>query len=315
MNSKTLALVTDAWWPQVNGVVNTLMHTRAALAERGYQVTMLTPQDHPTLPCPSYPEIRLALRPAPRLHAHLDALQPDHIHVATEGPLGLAARSWCLRRGRAFTSSYHTQFPEYIRKRLPVPLAVSYAFVRRFHNAAARTMVATSSQEAVLKRWRFRNIVRWTRGVDTNLFSPEDRAPLDVLSLDLPGTKCIIGDGPALKAMRERFPQVLFRGYKFGKELARLLAAADVFVFPSRTDTFGLVMLEALACGVPVAAFPVTGPLDVIENGVTGILSEDLHGAALAALRLDRTRCRAEALKHTWAESSRQFSDNLVPAA
>ena len=335
MNSKTLAIVTDAWWPQVNGVVNTLMHTRAALTERGYQVTLLTPQDHPTLPCPSYPEIRLALRPAPRLHARLDALQPDHIHIATEGPLGLAARSWCLRRGRAFTSSYHTQFPEYIRKRLPVPLAVSYAFVRRFHNAAARTMVATSSQEAVLKRWRFRNIVRWTRGVDTNLFSPEDRAPLNVprpvfayagrvaveknleafLSLDLPGTKCVIGDGPALKALRERFPQALFTGYKFGKELARLLAAADVFVFPSRTDTFGLVMLEALACGVPVAAFPVTGPLDVVENGVTGILSEDLHAAALAAVRLDRARCRAEALKHTWTESSRQFSDNLVPAA
>jgi glycosyltransferase involved in cell wall biosynthesis len=335
MNSKRLAIVTDAWWPQVNGVVNTLMHTRAALTERGYQVTLLTPQDHPTLPCPSYPEIRLALRPAPRLHARLDALQPDHIHIATEGPLGLAARSWCLRRGRAFTSSYHTQFPEYIRKRLPVPLAVSYVFVRRFHNAAARTMVATSSQEAVLKRWRFRNIVRWTRGVDTSLFSPEDCAPLNVprpvfayagrvaveknleafLSLDLPGTKCVIGDGPALKALRERFPQALFTGYKFGKELARLLAAADVFVFPSRTDTFGLVMLEALACGVPVAAFPVTGPVDVVENGVTGVLSEDLHAAALAAVRLDRARCRAEALKHTWAESSRQFSDNLVPAA
>jgi glycosyltransferase involved in cell wall biosynthesis len=335
MNSKTLAIVTDAWWPQVNGVVNTLMHTRAALTERGYQVTLLTPQDHPTLPCPSYPEIRLALRPAPRLHARLDALQPDHIHIATEGPLGLAARSWCLRRGRAFTSSYHTQFPEYIRKRLPVPLAVSYAFVRRFHNAAARTMVATASQEAALKRWRLRNIVRWTRGVDTTLFSPEDRAPLNVprplfayagrvaveknleafLSLDLPGTQCVIGDGPALKALRERFPQALFTGYKFGKELARLLAAADVFVFPSRTDTFGLVMLEALACGVPVAAFPVTGPVDVVENGVTGVLSEDLHAAALAAVRLDRARCRAEALKHTWAESSRQFSDNLVPAA
>jgi len=335
MNDKTLAIVTDAWWPQVNGVVNTLMHTRAALAARGYQVIMLTPQDHATLPCPSYPEIRLALRPGPRVHTRLDALRPDHIHIATEGPLGLAARAWCLRRQRAFTSSYHTQFPEYIRKRLPVPLAVSYAFMRRFHNAAARTMVATSSQEAVLTRWKFRNIVRWTRGVDANLFSPDDPAPLDVrrpvftyagrvaveknleafLSLDLPGTKCIIGDGPALKALRERFPQALFAGYKFGRELARVIAAADVFVFPSRTDTFGLVMLEAMACGVPIAAFPVTGPVDVVEQGVTGFLSEDLRAAALAALDLDRDRCRAEALKHTWAESSRQFSDNLVPAA
>jgi glycosyltransferase involved in cell wall biosynthesis len=335
MNDKTLAIVTDAWWPQVNGVVNTLMHTRAALAARGYRVIMLTPQDHATLPCPGYPEIRLALRPGPRVHERLDAMRPDHIHIATEGPLGLATRAWCLRRQRAFTSSYHTQFPEYIRKRLPVPLTVSYAFLRRFHNAAARTMVATSSQEAVLTRWKFRNIVRWTRGVDTDLFSPHDPAPLDVprpvfayagrvaveknleafLSLDLPGTKCVIGDGPALKALRDRFPQALFAGYKFGRELAGLISAADVFVFPSRTDTFGLVMLEAMACGVPIAAFPVTGPVDVVEHGVTGILSEDLRAAALAALDLDRDRCRAEALKRTWAESSRQFSDNLVPAA
>jgi glycosyltransferase involved in cell wall biosynthesis len=334
MNGKTLAIVTDAWWPQVNGVVNTLMQTRAALSERGYQVTMLTPQDYSTVPCPSYPEIRLALRPSARLHARLDALRPDHIHIATEGPLGLAARAFCLRRGLAFTTSYHTQFPEYLRKRLPVPLALSYAFMRRFHNAAAHTMVATPGQEAVLKRWRFRNIVRWTRGVDTALFSPEERAPLDVprpvftyagrvaveknleafLSLDLPGTKCVIGDGPALRALRGRYPNALFTGYRFGKELVRLLAAADVFVFPSRTDTFGLVMLEAMACGVPVAAFPVTGPVDVVTRGVTGILDEDLRTAALAALELDRRQCRTEALKHTWAESSRQFSDNLVPA-
>ena len=334
MNDKTLAIVTDAWWPQVNGVVNTLMQTRAALTELGYRVTLLTPQDYTTLPCPSYPEIRLALRPSRKLHARLDELRPDHIHIATEGPLGLAARAFCLRRGLAFTSSYHTQFPEYIRKRLPVPLAVSYAFMRRFHNAAARTMVATSGQEEVLKHWRFRNIVRWTRGVDTALFSPEERAQLDVarpvftytgrvaveknleafLSLDLPGTKCVIGDGPALRDLRERYPKTLFPGYKFGKDLVLHLAAADVFVFPSRTDTFGLVMLEAMACGVPVAAFPVTGPVDVVTRGVTGILDEDLRKAALAALELDRGRCRAEALKHTWKESSRQFSDNLVPA-
>jgi glycosyltransferase involved in cell wall biosynthesis len=186
----------------------------------------------------------------------------------------------------------------------------------------------------VLKRRRFRNIVRWTRGVDTMLFSPEERAQLDVarplftyagrvaveknlvafLSLDLPGTKCVIGDGPALRHLRARYPKTLFPGYKFGKDLARHLATADVFVFPSRTDTFGLVMLEAMACGVPVAAFPVTGPIDVITHGVTGMLDEDLRMAAIAALKLDRGRCRAEALKHTWSESSRQFCDNLVPA-
>jgi len=333
MSHKTLAIVTDAWWPQVNGVVNTLMQTRAALTGFGYQVTMLTPQDYATLPCPGYPEIRLALRPSRKLHARLDELRPDHIHIATEGPLGLAARAWCLHKGLAFTSSYHTRFPEYIRKRLPVPLALSYAFMRHFHNAAARTMVATSGQEEVLKRRRFRNIVRWTRGVDTTLFSHEERVQLDVarplftyagrvaveknleafLSLDLPGTKCVIGDGPALRHLRERYPKTLFPGYLFGKDLARHLAAADVFVFPSRTDTFGLVMLEAMACGVPIAAFPVTGPIDVVTHGVTGILDEDLRTAALGALKLDRGRCRAEALKHSWAESSRQFSDNLVP--
>jgi glycosyltransferase involved in cell wall biosynthesis len=247
--------------------------------------------------------------------------------------LTIVTDAWRLRKGLAFTSSYHTQLPEYLRKRLPLPLAVSYAFMRHFHSAAARTMVSTSGQEDLLRRWRFRNIVRWTRGVDTGLFSPEERAQLDVarplftyagrvaveknleafLSLDLPGTKCVIGDGPALTDLRKRYPETLFPGYKFGKDLARHLAAAEVFVFPSRTDTFGLVMLEAMACGVPVAAFPVTGPVDVITHGVTGILDEDLRAAALAALELDRGRCRAEALKHTWAESSRQFSDNLVP--
>jgi glycosyltransferase involved in cell wall biosynthesis len=334
MDDKTVAIVTDAWWPQVNGVVNTLMQTRAALHGQGYRVTLLTPQDHATLPCPGYPEIRLALRPSRKLHARLEALRPDHIHIATEGPLGIAARAWCLRHRLAFTTSYHTRFPEYIRKRVPLPLAASYAFLRRFHNAAARTMVATSSQEAVLRRWRFRNIVRWSRGVDTELFSPEERAQLDVarplftyagrvaveknleafLSLDLPGTKCVVGDGPALGELRRRYPQTRFPGYKFGKNLARQLAAADVFVFPSRTDTFGLVMLEAMACGVPVAAFPVTGPVDVLRHGVTGILDEDLRVAALAALELDRGRCRAQALQHAWTRSSRQFSNNLVPA-
>ena len=334
MSDTTLAIVTDAWLPQVNGVVNTLMQTRAALARRGYRVTLLTPQEHTTLPCPSYPEIRLALRPSRKVHALLDGLRPDHIHIATEGPLGLAARAYCLRKHIAFTTSYHTQFPEYLRRRLPVPLAATYSFLRRFHKAAARTMVATPSQEKLLRQWRFSHLVRWTRGVDTDLFRPDERAPLDVarplftcigrvaveknleafLSLELPGTKCVIGDGPQLEELKRRYPGVLFPGYKFGDDLARRLAAADVFVFPSRTDTFGLVMLEAMACGVPVAAFPVTGPIDVVTHGVTGILDPDLRQAALAALKLDRARCRAEALKHTWEESSRQFSDNLVPA-
>jgi glycosyltransferase involved in cell wall biosynthesis len=333
MTAPSVAIVTDAWRPQVNGVVNTLEHTRDNLAARGCRVAMLTPADYRTIPCPTYPEIRLALRPSARLRRQLDTLAPDHIHVATEGPLGLAARRYCMDNGLAFTTSYHTQFPEYIRKRVPVPVSVSYRFVRRFHGAALRTMVATASQEALLRKWNFRNIVRWSRGVDTDIFRPDEREPLAVarplftyagrvaveknleafLALDLPGSKCVIGDGPDLAKLKQRWPEVVFAGYRFGRELARYVASADVFVFPSLTDTFGLVMLEAMACGVPVAAFPVTGPLDVVTQGETGILDTDLRRAALAALGLDRERCRQEALRHTWQAASRQFLDNLVP--
>lgn len=333
MNAPSVAIVTDAWTPQVNGVVNTLQHTRDCLAAMGCRVHMLTPADHRTIPCPTYPEIRLSVRPSARLNRQLGVLRPDHIHIATEGPLGLAARRYCMRNGLAFTTSYHTQFPEYIRQRVPLPLGVSYLFVRRFHQAAIRTMVATASQAALLKKWRFRNIVRWSRGVDTDIFCPDEAEPLEVprplfayagrvaveknieafLGLDLPGSKCVVGDGPDLERLKRRWPDVLFTGYRFGRELARYLASADVFVFPSLTDTFGLVMLEAMACGVPVAAFPVTGPVDVISPGETGIMANDLRQAALAALALDRRRCREEALRHTWQAASRQFLDNLVP--
>lgn len=330
----SLAIVTDAWKPQVNGVVNTLQRTRDELTGLGYRVTMLTPADYRTVPCPSYPEIRMALRPAGLRSRQLDGLRPEHIHIATEGPLGLAARKFCLRNGLAFTTSYHTQFQEYVRKRLPVPLAVTYAVMRRFHAPASRTMVATPGQQRLPEHWRFRHIVRWSRGVDTTLFSPEDKVALAgrrplfayagrvaveknieaFLRLDLPGSKCVIGDGPALQALRRSYPEVRFTGYKFGKDLARHIAAADVFVFPSLTDTFGLVMLEAMACGVPVAAFPVTGPVDVVTQGITGILDSDLHKAATAALDLSRTRCREAALRYTWQAATRQFCANLVPA-
>jgi glycosyltransferase involved in cell wall biosynthesis len=333
MSARSIAIITDAWSPQVNGVVNTLQHTRDSLASMDCHVTMLTPADHRTVPCPTYPEIRLCVHPSGKLGRQLDALGPDHIHIATEGPLGLAARRYCMRNGLAFTTSYHTQFPEYIRKRMPVPISVSYTFVRRFHRAAIRTMVATASQEALLKKWKFSNIVRWSRGVDTEVFRPDEPETLDVprpvftyagrvaveknieafLELDLPGSKCVIGDGPDLDMLKRRWPEVLFTGYRFGSELARFVASADVFFFPSLTDTFGLVMLEAMACGVPVAAFPVTGPLDVVTHGETGMLDEDLRTAALAALDLDRRRCREEALRHTWQAASRQFLDNLVP--
>jgi glycosyltransferase involved in cell wall biosynthesis len=335
MTDASLAIVTDAWTPQVNGVVNTLHRTRDELVRLGYQVTMLTPADHRTLPCPSYPEIRMALNPGRVLAGQLDSLRPDRIHIATEGPLGLAARRYCLRNGLAFTTSYHTQFPEYIRKRLPVPLGITYNLMRRFHAPAARTMVATPGQQRLLEQWHFKHLVRWSRGVDTCLFTPDNKAPLAVrrplfayagrvaveknieafLRLELPGSKCVIGDGPALQEFRARYPDVRFTGYRFGEDLARHIAAADVFVFPSLTDTFGLVMLEAMACGVPVAAFPVTGPVDVVTQGVTGILDTDLRKAAIDALDLSGDHCRQAAMQYTWHAATRQFSANLVPVA
>jgi glycosyltransferase involved in cell wall biosynthesis len=335
MNVASVAIVTDAWSPQVNGVVNTLQHTRDELRRYGYRVSMLTPERHMTLPCPSYPEIRLAILPERWVSRQLESIAPDHIHIATEGPVGSAARRYCLKNRLAFTTSYHTQFPEYIRKRLPVPLHISYAFMRKFHGAARRTMVATPGQQRLLEQWHFHNIYRWSRGVDTELFRPDHKACLNVtrplffyagrvaveknieafLDLSLPGTKCIIGDGPALQLLRSRYPDVLFSGYRFGKDLARHIAAADVFVFPSLTDTFGLVMLEAMACGVPVAAFPVTGPIDVVTPGVTGILDTDLRKAAIDALDLSGECCREAAMQYTWQAATRQFSANLVPVA
>jgi len=328
-----IALVTDAWLPQTNGVVRTLTITAEKLAQFGHEVVSITPLDFRTVPCPTYPEIRLSLFAARRVRQRLDALDPDAVHIATEGPLGLAARSWCLRRGRDFTTSYHTQFPEYVRARIPIPLGVSYAFLRWFHGKAAHTLVATPSMRASLEARGFRNLAYWSRGVDTNLFRPRDESYLDVarpiwlyfgrvsvekgiedfLALDLPGTKLVVGDGPAAAALRSKYPEAVFTGYRFGDELARHVATADVFVFPSRTDTFGLVLIEAMACGVPVAAYPVTGPIDVVANGVTGVLSEDLRAAALAALKLDRGACREHALRYTWEAATHQFIATLTP--
>jgi glycosyltransferase involved in cell wall biosynthesis len=330
-----IALVTDAWLPQTNGVVRTLTTTVEKLAQAGHEVTPITPVDFRTIPCPTYPEIRLSLFAGGKVRRRLDALDPDAVHIATEGPLGLAARRWCLRRGRAFTTSYHTQFPEYVRARFPIPLAVSYAFLRWFHGSAAHTLVATPSMGRALVERGFRGLVLWSRGVDTEMFRPRDESCLDLprpiwlyfgrvsvekgiedfLSLDLPGTRLVVGDGPATEGLRRKYPGAVFTGYRFGEELARHVAAADVFVFPSRTDTFGLVLLEAMACGVPVAAYPVTGPIDVVENGVTGVLSEDLQAAALAALKLDRHACREHALRYTWEAATRQFIAALAPTS
>jgi glycosyltransferase involved in cell wall biosynthesis len=288
----------------------------------------------PAIACPSYPEIRLALAPGAQVARRLKAFRPHAIHIATEGPLGLAVRRYCRARGIPFTTSYHTRYPQYLRARWPVPLAVSYAWLRRFHGAAARTFVSSATLEAELAAHGFSRLHRWRRGVDLKRFRPVAPDPhlaqlprpvmlyagrlaveknLDAfLALDLPGTKVLIGDGPERAALGARYPQAVFGGYRFGEELVRCLAAADVLVFPSLTDTFGLAMIEALACGVPVAAFPVAGPVDVIEPGVTGALHPDLALAIGAALRLQRRVCAERAAAFSWHAATAQFLAGLA---
>ena len=328
-----IALVTDAWLPQVNGVVRTLGHTVREAEALGHEVHVIAPAGFRAVPCPTYPEIRLALFAGRAVRRRLEELAPDAVHIATEGPLGLAARNWCVRRERPFTTAYHTQFPEYVRARAPIPLGVGYAAVRWFHGRACRTLVATASMRRQLEARGLRNLALWGRGVDTALFRPHDKGFLDLprpiwlyfgrvavekgigdfLDLDLPGTKLVVGDGPARAALQRRYPRAVFAGYRYGEDLAAHVAASDVFVFPSRTDTFGLVLLEAMSCGVPVAAYPVAGPVDVVVNGVTGVLEEDLRSAALAALQLHPADCRRHALEHSWEASTRQFLAALEP--
>ena len=328
-----IAIVTDAWRPQVNGVVRTYENTVIQLNKLGHEVRVLNHEHHRTVPCPSYPSIRLAILPKRRLAAQLTAFGPDAIHIATEGPLGHAARSWCLQNGLPFTTSFHTQFPEYIRLRAPVPVAWSYAYLRRFHRPARRILVPTPSQRRRLLDRGFHNVEVWSRGVDMALFKPRDKTFLELprplfmymgrvaveknieafLEPELPGSKVVVGDGPDLDKLRKKYRDVRFTGFRFGEELAQHLAAADVFVFPSLTDTFGIVMLEAMACGVPVAAYPVTGPVDVVENGVTGVLDNDLRKAALAALELNPRDCIDFARSHSWLRCSELFASRLAP--
>ena len=326
-------IVTDAWAPQTNGVVRTLSQTAEWLGRFGHDVRMLTPRDFRSIACPTYPEIRLSLLPRKTMLTHIGGFSPHALHIATEGPLGLAARRYCLKHGLRFTTSYHTQFPQYLRARLPIPIAASYWALHRFHDAAARTMVSTRSLRDDLAARGFKNLANWRRGVDTTVFKP---GPKEFLSLPRPiaayvgrvaveknieaflrmawsGSKIVIGDGPERARLQAQYPQTLFTGFRFGEDLARHLAAADIMAFPSRTDTFGLVNLEAMACGVPVAAYPVTGPIDVIEDGVTGALDADLARAAERALKLDPLTCRAHALRFGWDASAREFEGNLVP--
>ncbi len=327
-----LLIATDAWRPQVNGVVRSIERLVEELPRLGAEVTVLSPGWFRSVPLPTYKEIRLAIARASTFARHVEDIKPDAIHIATEGPVGFGVRRWCLRNHRRFTTSYHTRFPEYIAKRVPVPLDWTYAVLRRFHNAGNGCMVATPTLHADLARRGFNNLMDWTRGVDGKLFRPREGARLPFagpiflyvgriaveknleafLNLDLPGSKVVVGDGPDLARLKAARPDVHFLGVMTGEALARAYAGADVFVFPSRTDTFGMVLLEALAAGLPVAAYPVPGPLDVIGSAPVGVLDEDLGKAAIAALDIPRERCRAFALDHSWEASARQFVDNVV---
>jgi glycosyltransferase involved in cell wall biosynthesis len=326
-----ILVVTDAWKPQVNGVVRSLESVGQALCETGNRIDFLTPQGFATIPLPTYAEIRLALVTPWAAAKQIEAVGADHIHIATEGPLGLAARRYCLRKKQIFTTSYHTRFPEYISARAPIPEKLTYAWLRRFHNASYGVMVATKSLAEDLKNHGFQRLMCWSRGVDHGIFNPSKATTLDLprpiflfagrlapeknleafLSLDLPGSKLIAGDGPSRRALEASYPEAHFLGVKDAEALAGLYASADVFVFPSRTDTFGIVLIEALACGLPVAALPVPGPLDVIGTSGAGVLDTDLRAACLAALEITRDKARAHALNFTWAKSAGQFLDNV----
>ena len=326
-----ILVATDAWHPQVNGVVRTLTMVAEAATVHGVEFHFLTPASFRTIAMPSYPDLRLAL-PAPARIARLIAeAAPDSIHIATEGPIGLLVRRYCRKHRVPFTTSFHTRFPEYVSARAPIPEAWVWATLRWFHGAATAVLAATPALANELRERGFANVVLWPRGVDTALFRPREidlclpkpvflsvgRVAVEknlaaFLDLDLPGTKLIVGDGPARAALADKYPHAVFLGELHGEALAQVYAAADVFVFPSRTDTFGLVLLEALASGLPVAAFPVAGPRDVIGTAPVGVLDEDLRAACLTALAIPRPSCVAFAAGHTWEACAEAFVDNMV---
>jgi glycosyltransferase involved in cell wall biosynthesis len=329
-----ILIATDAWLPQTNGVVSTLRQTVDHLSRSGHVVQLLTSEGFATVPCPGYPEIRLALRVQAAMREKFESFRPEAVHIATEGSIGLAVRAYCASQRYQFTTSYHTQFPQYLRKRLPIPVSWSYRLLRWFHGAGSRCMVSTPSMQSELADRGFKNLVRWRRGVDSSLFRPQEKNAVDLprpiaiyvgrlaveknlhafLGMPWEGSKLVVGDGPERVRLQALYPIATFVGYQHGEDLARHMACADVMVFPSLTDTFGLVNLESMACGVPVAAFPVTGPVDVIEEGLTGALDWDLAAAARRALRALPATCRATAERYDWASCTREFENNLVPS-
>lgn len=329
---KRILIVTDAWHPQVNGVVRTMQTVIDHLRARGVEVETITPDMFYTVPLPVYPEVQLSVFPARKIRKLIDDFMPDAIHISTEGPLGWATRNLCVKRGLAFTTSYHTKFPEYLSAMLKIPTSWGYRVIGQFHKPSSAMLVATPTLAQELAAHGFENVVPWTRGVDTTLFSPHHppavnlAGPVSIyvgrvsveknieafLDLDMPGTKLVVGGGPQLSALQQKYPDVVFTGPKFGEDLAAHYASGDIFVFPSLTDTFGLVMLEAMASGLPVAAFPVTGPLDVLDGAKAGFMRENLSEATELAFAACAKDARKHAEKFSWEACAEQFLDNLV---
>lgn len=321
-----ILIVSDAWTPQVNGVVTSLAALVGELRGLGHQVKLLSPADFRAVPCPTYPEIPLVWD-LWRVGAAIRDFRPDCVHLATEGPLGWAARRWLVKRGLAFSTAIHTRFPEYVSTRWPwIAPRFGYAFLRAFHRPSQAVLVTTERLREEFASWALQRLQLWRKGVDTRLFRPDEARSRPVrpvflyvgriapeknlhafLDLDLPGEKRVVGDGPQREALQAQYPQVRFLGYRHGQALTEAYQDASVLVFPSRTDTYGLVMLEALACGTPVAAFPVAGPLDVLQQGLSGVMAEDLQAACLAALELDRKRCAELAAAQSWRASALEF--------
>jgi glycosyltransferase involved in cell wall biosynthesis len=330
-----IALLTDAWEPQVNGVVRTWQHVIEESQQRGHAFEVVHPGLFKTVPTPKYPEIRLAIWPYGKTYRMLDDFQPDAIHVATEGPIGRAGRRYCLKHKLPFTTSYHTQFPHYLKAYFGVPTGLTYKFIRWFHGPAEATLAPTQTVVDELHANGLPKAKTWSRGANTELFRPQEKTlfadlprPIFLyagrvaveknieafLKLDLPGTKVVVGDGPVKAKMQKQYPApgTFWAGYQFGEDLARHYASGDVFVFPSLTDTFGVVMLEANASGLPIAAYPVTGPIDVVKQGVTGVLHDDLKQACLEAAKLDPQDCRDYALENSWGRCAEIALDTFA---
>ena len=331
---QSIAIITDAWHPQTNGVVRTLMTTCETLRRWGHDVTIISPDQYASVPAPTYPEIRLAFTWPGEVGRRLAKIRPDAVHIATEGPLGFAARQYCVKRKVSFTTAYHTQFPDYLARRTGLPAGTFWPYIRWFHRPAQWIMVATETIRAQLRDQGLEQLTHWSRGVDLSCFSPDAPPPPEYadlqgpillyvgrvaveknieafLACNYPGTKVVVGDGPARAALQAKFPEAVFLGKRTGRDLAGCYAGADAFVFPSRTDTFGLVMIEALACGTPVAAFPVPGPLDIVTES-TGALSDDLARAIDAARYCERAHCAAHGASFSWETATRQFLRGLA---